>query len=140
VRQIPEYQLWLGHAGDLRDAAAILAEGIEVVMEVADSEPLADLPRVLVRLRFPLSDGGSNPAWLLHLAADSLASLIRNNIPTLVCCSMGLSRSVCAAAAGLSIATAREPAEALAWVTNSGPADVSPLLWEQFQNHLKLYA
>jgi protein-tyrosine phosphatase len=137
VRQIPNHQLWLGNAGDLRDGRTILAAGMEAVIEVADNELLAELPRELVRLRFPLADGGSNPEWLLRLAANSLAELMRANIPTLVCCSMGLSRSVCVAAAGLSISTGQSLENSLGYVASSGPADVSPTLWSEFQQALR---
>ena len=58
MRPVAGHAIWIGHAGDLRDARAALAAGVEAVVELADSEPLATLPRELVRLRFPLSDGG----------------------------------------------------------------------------------
>jgi protein-tyrosine phosphatase len=136
MRQIPNHQLWIGNAGDLRDTRVLLMAGIEAVIEVADSEPLALLPRELIRLRFPLSDGGSNPAWLLRLAANSLAALVREKVPTLVCCSAGLSRSVCVAAAGLSITFGRPLHESLEQVAATGPSDVAPELWAQFQQGL----
>jgi protein-tyrosine phosphatase len=124
--------LWLGNAGDLRDARALLAEGIAPVVELADSEPLAPLPRDLVRCRFPLSEGGDNPSWLLRLAADSVAAFLRAGIPVAVCCSAGMSRSVCVAAAALALAEGRRLSDALALVAVAGPADVSPRLWTQF--------
>src|SRR5215475_3555539 len=107
MRQVPGRLLWLGHAGDLRDARAVLAAGIEAVVELADSEQLAVLPRELVRCRFPLSDGGDNPMWLLRLAAETTASLLRARVSVLVCCSAGMSRSVCVAAAGMALVEGR---------------------------------
>jgi hypothetical protein len=89
MRPVADRPLWLGHAGDLRDPRAVLSLGVEAIVELADSEQLAILPRELVRLRFPLSDGGDNPPWLLHLACESLAALLRADIPTLVCCAAG---------------------------------------------------
>lgn len=136
MRQIAGRLLWLGHAGDLRDASAVMNAGIEAVVELADNEPMAILPRELVRCRFPLSDGGDNPAWLLRLAAESVAALIRGGVPTLVCCSAGMSRSVCVIAAGIALAENRPLAETLVTVVGSGPADVSPGLFEQFQKAL----
>ena len=136
MRQVPGRSLWLGNAGDLRDARAVLAAGIEAVVELADSEPFAALPRELVRCRFPLSDGGDNPAWLLRLAADSVAALLRAGVPVLVCCSAGMSRSVCVAAAGLALAEGRPLADALAVVVGDGPADVSPGLLRQIERVL----
>ena len=136
MRQVAGHALWLGHAGDLRDARAVLAAGVEAVVELADSEPLAALPRELIRLRYPLSDGGDNPAWLLRLAAESVATLIRERTPVLVCCSAGMSRSVCVAAAGVALAEGTPLAEAMAAVAGSGPADVSPGLLAQMQQAL----
>src|SRR3954471_11825175 len=123
MRHVAGRALWLGHAGDLRDSRAVLAAGIEAVVELADSEPLAVLPRELVRCRFPLSDGGENPRWLLRLAAEAVAGFLRASVPVLVCCSAGLSRSVCIAAAGLALAEARPLPETVAEVAGLGPAD-----------------
>src|SRR5262245_1254794 len=136
MRPVAGRPLWLGNAGDLRGPRAILDAGIEAVVELADSEPLATLPRELVRCRFPLSDGGDNPAWLLRLAAESVACLLRAGVPVLVCCSAGLSRSVCVAAAGLALVEGRSLAEALRAVVGSGPVDVSPGLLVQLQQAL----
>ncbi|MFX8972798.1 hypothetical protein ABTN24_20100, partial [Acinetobacter baumannii] len=77
--------------------------GIMAVVELADSEKSVELPREIVRCRFPLSDGGDNPPWLLRLAADTVAALIRADVPTAVCCSAGVSRSVCVVAAATSL-------------------------------------
>jgi protein-tyrosine phosphatase len=136
MRQIPGRALWLGNAGDLHDARAVLAAGIDAVVELADSEPFAVLPRDLVRCRFPLSDGGDNPPWLVRLATESVAALLRASVPVLVCCSAGMSRSVCVAAGGVALAEGRPLAEALSAVVGSSPADVSPRLLMQLQKAL----
>ncbi len=136
MRKVAGHSLWLGNAGDLRAAQGLMAAGVEAVVELADSEQLAVLPRELVRLRFPLSDGGDNPAWLLRMAAESVASLLRAEVPVLVCCSAGMSRSVCVAAAGIALAAGRPFPETLAAVAGSGPADVSPSLLAQLQRAL----
>jgi protein-tyrosine phosphatase len=136
MRQVVGYELWIGHAGDLRDVCAVLNAGIEAVVELADSEQIAALPRDLVRLRFPLSDGGDNPPWLLRLAAESVASLVRARVPVLVCCSAGLSRSVCVAACAIALAENHSLTEAMSVVVGLGPADVSPRLLCQFQQAL----
>jgi hypothetical protein len=52
MRQVAGRQLWIGHAGDLRDARTILDAGIVAVVELADSELHAVLPRDLIRCRF----------------------------------------------------------------------------------------
>ena len=126
MRQIPDRQLWLGHAGDLRDARAVLDAGIAAVVELADSEPHAVLPRDLIRCRFPLSDDAENPPWFVRLTIQSVAAILVARVPLLVCCSAGMSRSVCIAAAGLALAEAIRIDEALKLVIGNGPADVSP--------------
>jgi hypothetical protein len=136
MRQVPDRALWLGNAGDLRDARAVLAAGVAAVVELADSEPFAVLPRELVRCRFPLSDGGDNPPWLVRLAAETVAALLRAGVPVLVCCSAGMSRSVCVAAGGVALAEGRTLAESLSAVVGSGPADVSPRLLVQLRQSL----
>ncbi|MCI0378063.1 MAG: hypothetical protein L0215_10675 [Gemmataceae bacterium] len=136
MRQVAARALWLGNAGDLRDARAVLAAGIEAVVELADSEPSVTLPRELVRCRFPVSDGGDNAAWLLKLAVESVAALLRAGIPTLVCCSAGMSRSVCVAAGALSLAEGRLLEETLLAIVGAGPADVSPGLLAQIREAL----
>jgi hypothetical protein len=137
MRQVLEHRLWLGHAGDLRDAPGVLAAGIKAVIELADSEPLAVLPRELVQCRFPLSDGGDNLGWMLVLAAKTVASLLRAEVPVLVGCSAGMSRSVCVAAAGIALAEGQPLSETLALVADSGPADVSPALLMQFRQFIQ---
>jgi hypothetical protein len=136
MRQVACHALWLGHAGNLRDPRTVLAAGVEAVVELADGEPLATLPRELVRCRFPLSDGGDNPPWLLRLACESVAALLRAGVPTLVCCAGGMSRSVCVAAGGVAVAEDRPLDDALAMVVGSGPADVSPGLLAQLRQAL----
>ena len=106
------------------------------VVELADSEQLAVLPRELIRLRFPLSDGGDNPPWLLRLAAESVGALIRVGVPVLVCCSAGMSRSVCIAAGAVALAEGLPLDEALNAVVGLGPADVSPGLLVQLRQAL----
>ena len=101
MRQISSRPLWVGHAGDTRDCRPLFAAGIRAVVELADSEPLATLAREFIRCRFPLADGGGNPPWLMRLAVESIATLLRAGVPTLVACGCGLSRSVCVAAGSL---------------------------------------
>ncbi len=136
VREIPHHSLWVGNAGDLQNPATVLSSGIEAVVELADSEPFAELPRGLIRCRFPLSDGGGNPDWLLRLSIDVTADLIRHSRPTLVCCAAGMSRSVCIAAAGLAIAEQIDLRQAFDTVITDGPADVAPVLFGEVQRVL----
>jgi protein-tyrosine phosphatase len=107
--------------------------GIRAVVELADSEPFATLPRELIRCRIPLTDGSGNPPWLVRFAVKSVAALLRAGVPTLVCCGGGMSRSVCIAAGGLALAEGRALGDALAAVAGSGPADVSAGLLVEVQ-------
>jgi hypothetical protein len=129
MRQIPGYALWLGHAGDLRGPKAFMSAGIRAVVDLAAAEVPAILSRELTCARFPLLDGEGNPSWLIRAAIDMVAGLLKARVPTLVACSVGMSRSVCVTAAAFSIATACPPEDALRTVATSGPADVSPALW-----------
>lgn len=129
--------LWVGSAGDLWDARKVLDIGIEAVVELADSEAFSVLPRELIRCRFPFSDGGDNADWLIRLASDTVATLLKQKVPVLVCCSAGMSRSICIAAGGLTLVTGLSIMESLAVVTDSGAADVSPRLLAQLCNALE---
>lgn len=133
MRQLIGRAFWIGNAGDLRDPRALFSVGIEAVVELADNEPFAFLPRELVRLRFPLSDGSANPAWMLQLAVNTVAGLLKAGVPTLACCSCGMNRSVCVAAAGLALCDGRRLDDALLDVAKSGPADVAPGLLTQLR-------
>lgn len=138
MRQIGHRSLWVGHAGDLRDPSALLSTGVEAVIELADNEPLATLPRELIRCRFPISDSGDSPPWLLRLAVESVAALLKADVPTLVCCSNGLNRSVCVAAGAVAQATGLPFESALIEAAQSGPADVSPRLVAELRAALQM--
>ena len=137
MRQVDGRALWIGNAGDLRDALTVMATGVAAVIELAASEPLAVLPRELIRCRFPLCDGEDNPAWLLRLASETVATFLLAEVPVLVCCSAGLSRSVVVAAGGVALAENRPFNESLTIVVGSGPADVSPGLFMQLKQTLE---
>ena len=107
MKKIELYKLWLGHAGDGRDFKQILDLGIEAVVQLAVEEPPLQPPRELIYFRFPLVDGSGNPAKPLFLAIQNVAFLIKYSVPTLLCCSAGLSRSPAIAAAAIAKAKQR---------------------------------
>ena len=76
-------------------------------------------------------DGAENPRWLIRAAVETVASLVRQGTPTLVCCGAGMSRAP--AVAGAAVALLREcpPEEGLTVVCRPGRADVSPALWDE---------
>jgi Dual specificity phosphatase, catalytic domain len=129
MRQVPPYSLWIGNAGDVRRVAELMNAGIRAVIDLAANEPVAALPRELVYCRFPLLDGADNERWLLRAAIDMISQLLRNNAPTLVACSAGMSRSPALSAAAISLLTHRVPHECLQDCIKHGAADISPLLW-----------
>ena len=130
MRHVPPHSLWIGNAGDVRHVADLMDAGIRAVVDLAANEPVAALPREIVYCRFPLLDGEANERWLLRAAIDTISELLRANVPTLVACSAGMSRSPALAAAAIAKLSGRDPRECLLACVASGPADVSPALWK----------
>ena len=60
MRRIPEYLLWVGHAGEARRSHEVLAAGIIAVVDLALEEPSAKLIRELIYCRLPIYDGPGN--------------------------------------------------------------------------------
>ncbi len=129
MRAVEPYSLWIGNAGDVRHVSDLMDAGIRAVVDLAANEPVATLPREIVYCRFPLHDGADNDRWLFRAAIATIVELLRNNVPTLVACSAGMSRSPALAAAAIALLTRRDPNECLLACVASGPADVSPALW-----------
>jgi len=136
MRRVPGSLLWIGHAGDGRDAKRLLAEGIRAVVQLAAEEPPLTLPRELVVCRVPLLDGADNDGQLLQLAVHTVGWLLAGDVPTLVCCSAGLSRSPAVVAAALARLRSCDPESCLGELAALGPLDVSPALWMQLKGVL----
>ena len=136
MRLVPPHLLWIGNAGDVRCIEELIDHGIEAVVDLAANEPVASLPREFLYLRFPLHDGAGNEARILRAAVNSVVELLRQNIPTLVACSAGMSRSPAITAAALATHTGRDPNDCLKECVASGPADVSPSLWHDIVTSL----
>jgi protein-tyrosine phosphatase len=136
MNQIQPHPLWVGHAGDCRNFRALFDAGIEAVVQLAVDEPAVAMPREFISCRFPLLDGTDNRPELVSMAIRTLAGLLRAQIPTLVCCGSGLSRSPTIAAAALSLVTGRPPDECLSLVAETRPRDVTPGLWNEVQEVL----
>lgn len=130
--------LWLGHARDALEYRQLFDAGIEAVVELAVEEPPSSPPRELLYLRFPLVDGVGNDAKLLRLVVRSVAGLLEERWPVLVCCSSGLSRSPAVAATALTLAHGGAPEDWLRRVTEHHPSDVSPGLWGELLGFLPL--
>ena len=93
MQKLPGYRLWIGHVGNVRDPRELVEAGIVAVVDLALNESSVMLGRELVYCRFPLLDGAGNPRWLLRMAVDTVAGLLRSDTPALVYCSAGMSRS-----------------------------------------------
>jgi protein-tyrosine phosphatase len=130
MREILPNQLWIGNAGDGRDPERLLRAGIAAVINLAAEERLPILPRGIICCHFPLTDGAPDDLRVLDLAIQTVVSLLRKQVPTLVYCGAGMSRSPAVAAAALSIVRGASPEEELKEVVAGHPHDVSPQLWE----------
>lgn len=93
-------------------------------------------PRELVYCRFPLVDGTGNSPSLISLAVDAVANLVRRQVPTLITCGGGMSRSPAIAAAALSVINCQPPEEALLQIAQRRRSDVTPGLWLEIKQAL----
>ena len=133
MRQISPFALWIGHVGDSHDWHAVFDLGVQAIVDLAGNEPPATPPRELIYCRFPIVDGGNNSDQLLDAAVITLEHFLRANVPVLVYCSAGMSRSPAVAAAALARITGQSLSETLAVIQQSSPTDVSPALWSSLQ-------
>jgi hypothetical protein len=134
MRHIPDYSLWLGHAGDARDRHELLRLGVGAVIDLAVEEPPAVAGHEMVYCRFPLVDGTDNPPWLLRAAIDTTATLLRQKVPTLVACGGGISRTPAVAAAALVRLGRPSLQDALLYLAGFGHCDVSAGLLQDVVN------
>jgi hypothetical protein len=125
MRHIPDYSLWLGHAGDARDRHELLRLGVGAVVDLAVEEPPAVAGHEMVYCRFPVLDGAENPPWLVRAAIEMTATLLRQKVPTLVACSSGVSRAPAVAAAALVRLGRPNLQDAMLYVAQFGHCDVS---------------
>jgi hypothetical protein len=136
MRQITPHFLWIGHAGDGRDHRRQYQLGIRAIVQVAAEEPALQPPRDLLCCRFPLLDSPGNDAKLLQLAIATLAALVEQRLPTLVCCSAGMSRGPALVAAALAYIYDDSADDCLKRVAEHHPADVAPGLWGEMTSLL----
>ena len=137
MRHIPETSLWIGNAGDLRAPHVLYEVEVEIIIDLADNEPIPSLPRDLVYCRIPLSDDAGNPPWRLDLAVRTVVQGLEANRRCLVCCSAGMSRSVAVGAAALAEVDSVSFEAALKRIAEAGPCDVSPALALSIQNQVR---
>ncbi len=105
-------------------------------MQLAYEEPPLALPRELMYCRFPLVDGSDNSPKPLVLAILTVVNLLEKHVPTLVCCSGGLSRAPAVIAAALSEVYQEKPDDCLKQIAEHQPHDVTPGFWDQVKSVL----
>jgi len=133
MREVISQLLWIGNARDARDVKGVLDLGISAIIDLAQEEPPISFPREIVYCRLPLIDGDENNQPVLETAIETLARFIHADVPTLVACSAGMSRSPAIVAGALSKINATPFKEAIQQIAAIGPCDVSPGLWNQIE-------
>ncbi len=131
MNQITPFRLWIGHSGEERDFRRLFDAGIRAVVELAVEVPPSGPPREMIACRFPLLDGSGNDPVIVGLAIRTVAELMRAQIPALLSCDGGVSRSPAVAAAALSLAHGQSPADCLKQIAAHHSCDVSPALWDE---------
>jgi predicted protein tyrosine phosphatase len=129
MREVIPKVLWIGNAKEARDVRAILGLGIAAVVDLAMEEAPIVFPRDVTYCRFPLIDGAGNTPAVIKAAIDTTVSFVRGNVPTVVACSGGMSRSPAIVAVALAVIENMTNDEALKRVAVLGPHDVSTTFW-----------
>ncbi len=137
MREAISHLLWIGNAREARDLKSVLDLGISAIIDVALEEPPISVPREIVYLRLPLIDGDENRQPILETAIDTLVRFIQADVPTLVSCSAGMSRSPAIVAGALAKFKAIPLEDSVQQVASLGPCDISPGLWNQIEAYLK---
>ena len=136
MNQILPYLLRVGHGGDGQDFKAIFDQGVRAVVQLAWEDAPILLPRELILIRIPLTDGPGNPPELVRLAIMTVAQLLREQLSVLVCCGSGVSRAPAVAAAALARHTGKPLSVCLQEVTRHRHADVHAGLYEHLEGVL----
>ena len=134
MREIIPEKLWIGNAMDARNVSRIHDRRIRAIVDLAREEPLPRLTRDLTYCRFPIADGQGNAPELLSAAITTNILLICKQIPSLVACSAGMSRSPAIVAASLALVRGQSPDAVLRELIDGYPHDVSPPLWVDVKN------
>ncbi|HUT13318.1 MAG TPA: dual specificity protein phosphatase [Thermoguttaceae bacterium] len=134
MREIIAQKLWIGNARDTCDLSRVHDLGIHAVIDLAFEEPPPQLTRDLTYCRFPVVDGSGNAPELLYSAIATTSMLIRKQVPLLIACSAGMSRSPSILAASLALVHGQSPDATLQKLIEGNPHDVSPPLWADVKN------
>lgn len=137
MREVLSQLLWIGNARDARNVKGVLDLGITAIIDLALEEPPVSFPREIVYCRLPLIDGEENNPATLQTAIETVARFIQADVPTLVACSGGMSRSPAIAAAAMSKINSIPFADTIEQIAATGPCDVAPGLWNEIQTLLE---
>jgi protein-tyrosine phosphatase len=131
MNEIQSGKLWIGNALDVREPQQLFDVGIRAVVDLAYEESPAQLPREFVYCRFPIVDAGGNDPEVLALAVETVKNLLEVDVPTLVGCSAGMSRSPLIAAFALSQYRKCRPDEAIQEIAAIRSLELNDQLWGQ---------
>jgi protein-tyrosine phosphatase len=129
--------LWIGNAFEARYLAVVLDAEFEAIVDLALEEPPIATTRDFVYCRIPLFDGAGNTLARIQLAIATVSRLVSSDVPTLVACSAGMSRSPVIVAASMAHMKTTSFEEALSQISQIGPCDVSPALLSDVATVLK---
>ncbi len=130
MREVIPQELWISSAADLGNVAAVVQAGVAGVVDLAGELSMPAFPRGMIYCCFPITDGQPDSPVMLRAAIETVVVLLRAQVPTLVCCGAGMSRSPAVAAGALSILRGGNPDDHLRSVALGHPHDVSPQLWQ----------
>ena len=122
MRKVTGFPLWLGHAGDVRDPAAVLEAGISAVVCVAGSEPVPSLPAQAASIAaFRWSTAPTIQSGFCERRSRRWRGCCAPGLPH--CCTVraGISRSPAVAGAAIALASGCSPEEGLIAATRSAP-------------------
>ncbi len=125
MREVIPQRLWLGNAGDARNPGRVLDAGITAVVNLAGEELPPNLPRDVIYCHFPVVDGPDNPPQLLEIAIRTVATLLEEEVPTLV---YREEDALLALTTAISRWRGQTPEAALKSVIGDAPHDVSTAL------------
>ena len=78
---------------DARNVSQLHEKQIAAVVDISAEESVPRLTRDPIYLCRPIVDGIGNSEQMLSFLIHTVSNLIQNNIPTLMACSAGMSRS-----------------------------------------------
>jgi len=128
---IPDTNLWLGTAQDLRQIPQCLKQGITAIVDLAIEEPVPTMPRVTNYCRFLVTDDGENDPANLQAAISVSTVFLQGGHAAAICCNAGLSRSPSIAAAILSRVSGQSLVACLERIAAEKHINVNPALWNQ---------